>query len=37
MFGLFGKHRDRFTKIFAWVVGTLVIASMIVAYFSLLF
>lgn len=37
MFGLFGKNRDRISKIFAWVVGIGVIVSMLLAYFSLLF
>lgn len=34
MFGLFGKNRDRFTKIFSWVIGIIVIASMIGASFA---
>ena len=37
MFGLFGKNREKVSKIFAWVVGVAVIASMLLAYFSLLF
>jgi hypothetical protein len=37
MFGMFGKNRDRYNKIFSWVVGVAVIASMLLAYFSLLF
>ncbi len=37
MLGMFGKNRDRNSKIFAWVVGVAVIASMLLAYFSLLF
>ena len=36
MFGMFGKNRDRVNRVFAWVIGILVIASMIMAYFSLL-
>lgn len=37
VFIMFGKNRDRVTKIFAWVVGIGVIVSMLLAYFSLLF
>jgi hypothetical protein len=36
MFGMFGKNRDKVTKIFSWAIGIVVIASMILAYFSLL-
>ena len=36
MFGIFGKNRDRFNKVFSWTIGVIVIASMIMAYFSLL-
>jgi hypothetical protein len=34
---MFGKNRDRNTKIFAWVIGIAVIASMLLAYFAALF
>lgn len=34
MFGLFGKNRDKFTKIFSWVIGIIVIVSMVGAYFA---
>ena len=37
MLGLYGKNRERNTKIFAWVIGVLVIASMVLAYFAMLF
>jgi hypothetical protein len=37
MFGLYGKNRERNSKIFSWVIGVLVIGSMLAAYFSLLF
>jgi hypothetical protein len=36
MFGMFGKNRDKINKVFAWVIGIIVIASMVMAYFSLL-
>lgn len=36
MFGMFGKNRDKVNKVFAWVIGIIVISSMILAYFSLL-
>ena len=36
MFGMFGKNRDKVNKVFAWVIGVDVIASMVLAYFSLL-
>jgi hypothetical protein len=36
MFGMFGKNRDRVNRVFAWVIGIVVIASMVLAYFSLL-
>lgn len=34
MFGMFGKNRDKINRIFAWVIGIIVIASMILAYFA---
>ena len=37
MFDLFGKNRDRNTRIFAALLGVVVIVSMVFAYFSLLF
>jgi hypothetical protein len=37
MFGLFGKNRERNSKIFSWIIGVAVIVSMLAAYFSLLF
>ncbi len=37
MFDLFGKNRDRNTRIFGSIVGVLVIGSMLFAYFALLF
>jgi hypothetical protein len=37
MMGMFGKNRDKFTKIFSWVVGVIVIGSMVGAYFASLF
>lgn len=36
MFGMFGKNRDKVTRIFAWVLGVCVIASMVLSYFALL-
>jgi len=36
MFGMFGKNRDRVTRVFSWVIGVVVIASMVLAYFSML-
>lgn len=35
MFGMFGRNRDKVNKIFSWVIGIIVIASMIMAYFAL--
>ena len=37
MFDLFGKNRDRNTRIFGSILGVVVIVSMVFAYFSLLF
>jgi hypothetical protein len=37
MFDLFGKNRDRNTRIFAIILGAVVIVSMVFSYFSLLF
>lgn len=37
MFDLFGKNRDRNTRIFGWVLGVVIIFSMLFSYFSLLF
>jgi hypothetical protein len=37
MFDLFGKNRDRNTRIFGGMLAVVVIASMVFAYFSLLF
>ena len=34
MFGMFGKNRDKVNKIFSWVIGIIVIGSMIMAYFA---
>lgn len=36
MFGMFGKNRDKVTKIFSWVIGIVVITSMVLAYFATL-
>ena len=36
MFGLFGKNKDRNTRIVAWFLGIAVSISMILASFSLL-
>lgn len=36
MFGMFGRNREKVNKIFAWAIGIVVIASMIMAYFALL-
>ena len=35
MFDLFGKNRDRYTRIIGMVIGVVVIASMILSYFAL--
>jgi hypothetical protein len=35
MFGLYGKNRDKISNIFSWVVGIIVILSMVLAYFAL--
>jgi hypothetical protein len=37
MFNFFGKNRERNTRIFGIVLGTVVIVSMVFSYFSLLF
>lgn len=37
MFDLFGKNRDRNTRILGWALGIVVILSMVFSYFSLLF
>ena len=37
MFDLFGKNRDRNTRIFGGLLAVVVITSMVFAYFSLLF
>ncbi len=34
---MFGKNKDRLTKIFAIVIGTVVIISMVVSSFALVF
>jgi hypothetical protein len=33
---MFGKNRDKVTKVFSWVIGVVVIASMVFAYFAML-
>ncbi len=35
MLGMFGKNRDRNMRIFAWVIGIVVIASMIISSFAI--
>ena len=37
MFDMFGKNRDRNTRIFGSILGVVIIASMVFAYFALLF
>jgi hypothetical protein len=37
VFDLFGKNRERNTKILGWVLAVVVIVSMVFSYFSLLF
>jgi hypothetical protein len=36
MFGMFGKNRDKVNRIFSWVIGIIVILSMVLAYFAML-
>jgi predicted nucleic acid-binding Zn ribbon protein len=35
MFGLFGKNRDKATRIISIVLGAVIIISMVVSYFAL--
>ncbi|MEK7109123.1 MAG: hypothetical protein AAB919_01675 [Patescibacteria group bacterium] len=37
VFDMYGKNRDRNTRIWGGILGVLIIASMIFAYFALLF
>ncbi len=34
---MFGKHHQRWLKIFTGILGIIIIASMVLSYFSLLF